>query len=497
MTDAAVNWFEQRSRLSGSRTAVVDGETGERWTYSEMETRAAGIAAFLRKRGVSAGDRVGLLSPNDVAYLDLLMACRKVGAIFVPLNWRLAAGEISGILQDCIPKIIVIHPDLQAMAVQVRLHSAQTVLLNDTDYAEALHSGETLAAAVPSSIQDAWMMIYTGGTTGKPKGVVLSHESVLWNAINTVLSWSLSQQDSTPTYLPMFHTGGLNALSLPVLLAGGTVVIARSFDADSVVRLLNEERCTIALMVPTMYHMLVASDAFQQAEFPTMHTFISGGAPCPQAVYSAFARKNLAFKEGYGATESGPNNFYIDPHDVVGKPGSVGTAMMFNEVRIVGPNGEEKARGEVGEIVLSGRHLFQQYWNQPEATQEVYRDGWFHTGDLGKRDEDGYYYIVGRQKDMIITGGENVYPLEIEHLLQSHPYVREAAVIGLPDEKWGEIVVAVIAAYTGTELDESGLKAFCKERIAKYKIPKQMLFVHELPKTPVGKLDKKSLFTLF
>lgn len=495
--DIAIDWFMKRSLQNGDRIAVRDGESGQQWTYAEMDVRASRIALFLQQKGVSFGDRVGLFAPNDVAYLDVLFACRKIGAIFVPFNWRLSAVELKGILMDCTPACLLVHPALEETLSSLSLQGATWMGLQDEAYLLALAEGELLADLVECKMSHAWMMIYTGGTTGKPKGVILSYESVLWNAVNTVISWNLTADEITPTYLPMFHTGGLNALSLPVLLSGGTVVIAKSFDADSVVKLLNQERCTIALMVPTMYHMLINSEAFEQSSFPTMHTFISGGAPCPEAVYEAFARKGIAFKEGYGATESGPNNFVIDPKDSLRKSGSVGRPMMFTAVKLMRGDVEITEPHEVGEVVLYGKHLFQQYWKQLEATQAVLKNGWFYTGDLGKRDEEGYYYIVGRQKDMIITGGENVFPQEVEKLIEGHPYVREAAVIGVPDPKWGEVVAAVVVLQPLGELTAEELKAYCSGRIGKYKIPKLYRFVVDLPKTPVGKCDKKSLVDLF
>jgi fatty-acyl-CoA synthase len=336
-------------------------------------------------------------------------------------------------------------------------------------------------------------MIYTGGTTGQPKGVVLSHRAVFWNAANTVVSWSLTAGDVTPTYMPMFHTGGINALTLPILHAGGTVVLVQDFDAELAIELINRERCTIALLVPTMYHMLIHSPKFAEASFPTMHTFLSGGASCPLPVYRAFEAKGLAFKEGYGLTEAGPNNFYIHPKEAARKRGSVGRPMLYNEVKLADEHGCEVPVGEVGEIWLRGGHVFHSYWNRPDATAEALRDGWLRTGDLGRRDEDGYYYIVGRKKDMIITGGENVYPLEVEHLLRQHPDVSDAAVVGVPDDKWGEAVCAAIVKVEGASLSAEELKVYCSALIGKYKIPKRFAFMEELPKTAVGKIDKNRI----
>jgi fatty-acyl-CoA synthase len=464
-----------------------------------MACRFLRVAAYLQGQGVGRGDRVALLSPNDICYFDLLFACGKLGAIFVPLNWRLAVPELAYILQNCRPKIIAVHPsvaNLQENAAAAsgfavdQLNSFKIMEVSGEEYMSVLLEDAVPTACSDLQVDDPLAIIYTGGTTGKPKGVVLSHRSIFWNSINTVVSWNLTSRDITPTYMPMFHTGGLNALSLPVLQIGGTVVVCKAFRADSFVELVNRERCTLVLLVPTMYHMLTQTNEFAKSSFPTMHTFLSGGAPCPYTIYEAFAVKGLAFKEGYGMTEAGPNNFYIHPSEAAKHVGSVGMPMMLNDIKIVGVRGETVAAGEVGEIWLRGSHLFHSYWNLPQATEEAFTDGWFHTGDLGRRDEDGYHYIMGRKKDMIITGGENVYPLEVEHLLQQYPDVEEAAVVGIPDDKWGELVTAVIVLKSGCTLDENSLKLYLVDSIGKYKVPKRIVTMEALPKTAVGKIDK-------
>jgi fatty-acyl-CoA synthase len=497
--ESVIDWFERRCQLQPDHLAVVSGETGERWTYRDMERRFLRMAAYLQSEGIGKGDRVALLSPNDICYFDLLFACAKLGAIFVPLNWRLAITELEYILQNCRPKVVAVHPQLVEFQENAAAAFGLTEAPNSPFKLMSISDLEShLTDAAPEGcpdlhIDDPLAIIYTGGTTGKPKGVVLSHRSIFWNAINTVVSWDLTSRDITPTYMPMFHTGGLNALSLPVLQAGGTVIVCKSFRAEDFVQIVTRERCTLVLLVPTMYHMLTQSDAFVEATFPTMHTFLSGGAPCPYTIYDAFASKGLAFKEGYGMTEAGPNNFYIHPSQAAKRIGSVGKSMMLNDIKISNAQGETAAAEEVGEIMLRGGHLFHSYWNLPQATEEAFTDGWFHTGDLGRRDQEGYYYIMGRKKDMIITGGENVYPIEVEHLLQQHSDVEEAAVVGIPDEKWGELVTAVLVLKDGCKLDEESLKQYCRASIGKYKVPKRFVAVEELPKTAVGKIDKNRI----
>lgn len=491
-----VDWFEKRSRLTPEHIAIVDSDTGHRWSYQEIEQRALRLASFLRKQGVNKGDRVALLSPNHLSYFDLLFACLKLGAIFVPLNWRLAAPELLYILRDCRPKLIAVHPDLASysqVGTWKQAIGCEQLIVGGAEYEDILRAEQTTLVAAEVHSDDPYVVIYTGGTTGKPKGVVLSHDSIFWNSVNTVISWHLTSKEITPTYLPMFHTGGLNALSLPVLQAGGTVILAKEFAAEKAIDLLTRERCTIVLMVPTMYHMLVHSPSFADAVFPTMHTFLSGGAPCPLSIYQSFAEKGLAFKEGYGLTEAGPNNFYINPQVAMQKRGSVGLPMMYNEIKVVNECGEEANPHEIGELWLKGTHLFHSYWNQPELTASTFTNGWFRTGDLAKRDDEGYTYIMGRKKEMIITGGENVYPLEVEHLLSQHAAVKEVTVMGIPDEKWGEAVAAAVVLHTGCTVSDDELILHCKSSIAAYKAPKRIIFVAELPITSVGKIDKNQL----
>jgi fatty-acyl-CoA synthase len=484
-------WLEGRARLTPHKTAVVEADTNLRLTYEELNLRVNRLAGYLQQQGVGRGDRVALLAQNSAACLELLFAAGKIGAVFVPLNYRFSLAELTCVLEDCQPKMLMCDDRFAELKAGLKGHVPQ--MLSRAEYQAVLEAGADSFVRADVDAEEAWAIIYTGGTTGKPKGAILSHRAILWNAINTVVSWGLTEHEVTPVYLPMFHTGGLNALTMPVLYMGGTVVICDQFHPGAALDVLEREKCTIALFVPTMHHMIVESAEFSNYIPSTMHTFLSGGAPCPLGIYEAYAAKGLQFKEGYGLTEAGPNNFYIHPDRAREKRGSVGVPMLHNSIRLVDDQGRDVPDGETGEIWIAGPHLFSGYWNNPAATQEVLKDGWLCTGDLGRRDEDGFYYIVGRKKDMIITGGENVYPLEIEQLLASHPDVSEAAVVGVPDPKWGEVVTAMIVPVPGKELTEDELKAYCREKLARYKVPKTFHFVSKLPTTAVGKIDKKQI----
>lgn len=493
-----LDWLETRARMTPAAAAIGDAESDHAWTYSQANDRAKAIALWLQEKGVQKGDRVALLAPNGISYFDLLFACGKIGAIFVPLNWRLSVDELAYIISDSDPRLLAFHTDFTKEVSIIWQHEERCLPIDGThyqmlidQYSCRLNKSKFRKAEVNE--EDPLAMIYTGGTTGKPKGAVLSHRAIIWNGISTIVSWNLTNEDKTVTYLPLFHTGGLNALSIPILMAGGQVVLAKEFVPEKAIANLIKFKCTIVLFVPTMYHMLVKSEIFHKAEFKDMKIFLSGGAPCPLDIYEAFKEKGMAFKEGYGLTEAGPNNFVIDPIDADLKRGSVGKPMLFNAVRIINEDGFEAVPGEVGELAIQGNHSFSYYWNNNDATKDTLRDGWLYTGDLAKKDEEGYFYIVGRKKEMIITGGENVFPLEIEHWLCSHPSIQEAAVIGMPDDKWGEVVSAFIVCEEKSDLSEAEVKDYCRQKLGGYKVPKHIHFIAQMPKTHVGKIDKKLL----
>ncbi|MGE8205174.1 acyl-CoA synthetase [Heyndrickxia sp. NPDC080065] len=483
-----MDWISKRASLSPDKIALIDIEYGTSFTYSKLNECANRWATFFLSREIKKGDRIATIAQNQAELFAIMFACGKIGAIFVPLNWRHSNHELQYILDDSSPKILIINERFTNIVQNLNID--QVVSLSEINTKSNIidfNCSETIDDS------DPWLMIYTGGTTGKPKGVALTHLSVDWNAVNTIISWGLSSEEITLTYMPLFHTGGINALSIPILLNGGTVVIGNQFEPRQALRYLKKYKCTIALFVPTMYHMMQQTEEFHHLDFPDMKVFLSGGAPCPLSIYDKFAEKGWPFKEGYGLTEAGPNNFFITPEEAIKKKGSVGKPMMFNDIKLLKPDGMEAGDNEVGELLINGKHSFKGYWNNPLATAETWINGWLHTGDLAKRDEEGYYYIVGRKKDMIISGGENVYPLEIEQWLCEHSSINEAAVVGIPDEKWGEKVIAFITLKEVRKITEEELKNYCSHKLAKYKIPKSFIILEELPKTDVGKIDKKKL----
>ncbi|MGR3763489.1 class I adenylate-forming enzyme family protein [Rossellomorea sp. NS-SX7] len=486
--ERVTDWLQKRSIISPDRVALVNGSSNEMITYRSLDARAAKWAYYMKEKGIQKGDRIVVISKNHPVCFELLFACSKIGAVFVPLNWRLSSSEIDSLIGDCTPELVFFQSEFGHL-VNGRQKGYKPEKIEET--ANAVYGGTELASQTSLSKDDPWVMVYTGGTTGKSKGVVLSYKSINANALNTVISWNLTEEDSTITYLPTFHTGGLNALSLPILMIGGKVVTADRFQPLQAIDMLNHHGCTIVLLVPTMYHGLMEEKEFKHASFPKMKVFLSGGAPCPGKVYDVFKSKGLQFKEGYGLTEAGPNNFYIDPGRM--KKGCIGKSMMLNEVKVVDDNGQRVKPGDVGELLLGGDHLFKGYWQMPEETAAALKDGWLHTGDLARVDHEGDYYIVGRKKDMIISGGENIYPQEIEHWLCEHPSISECAVVGLPHEKWGEVVTAYVTLRDGRSISGTEAKAYCLEKFGAFKIPKHYHVIDEIPKTDVGKVNKKAL----
>ncbi len=491
----------ERARLTPEKSALILASTHERFTYAQLNERTILCALYWQSLGLKKGDRIGILAHNRVEFVDAFFAAGKTGVILVPLNTRLTAHELEYIVRDSGLRALLYDGDFASTIAKLRalveveywiaLDSSEAP--RDKEYAKELPALDR-KNLIPTRCdpEDSYCLLYTSGTTGKPKGVILPHRMILWNAYNTVMSWQLRDTDISPIFTPMYHAGGLNVFLTPLFAVGGTIVLHRSFDATEVWRVLAEEKCTVVMGVPTIYKLLMDAPEFQTAHLPHLRWLISGGAPMPHYILEAFARRGMVFKQGYGLTEAGVNCFAMTAEESVRKIGSIGKPMLFCEARLVGSSGDDVPTNEVGELWLRGPHVSKGYWNQPAATAEaIDNDGWLHTGDLARCDEDGFYYIAGRSKDMFISGGVNVYPAEIEAELLLHPDVRDAAVIGIPHETWGEVGVAFIVSQRGLNAEE--LTAYLAERLSKYKIPKYFEFVEALPRTAYGKVVKPEL----
>lgn len=502
------DWIGRRAQLTPNKTALIDTLNGNRpITYRQWSRTVNRTAHFLQDRlGVHKGDRVAILAHNCVEYLDLWFALGRIGGVLQTLNWRLTAYELEGLLADGDPVALVYGEEFTETIERLRGRVPGLVHYvalktgaapEDILFAEREAFTDAPLPEVDLDWDDPWVICYTGGTTGLPKGAILTHRAVTANAVNTVFSWGLAPDDVTILNAPLFHTGGLNVFTAPLVCIGGTSIVCKGFDPDQVFDLIRDASVTVFFGVPTMFIMLQQHPRWEEADFSRLKIVISGGAPCPLPVFEKFWERGVDFKTGYGLTEAGPNTFWLPPEDVRRKPGSVGFPLFHVDVRIVREDGSVCGPDEVGELIIRGPHVCAGYWNNPEATAQTIRDGWLHTGDLARQDTEGYYYIVGRLKDMFISGGENVYPAEVESVLHAHPAVAEAALIGVPDAKWGEVGRAIVALRPAARLTGEDLLAFCRERLARYKVPKSVIFVEALPKTGANKVDKEQLRELY
>ncbi|MEO7021621.1 MAG: long-chain fatty acid--CoA ligase [Ktedonobacteraceae bacterium] len=496
-------WLARRAQLTPDKIGLIDSEAGTRFTYRTLNQRARTLATRLVQRyHIQPGERVAVLALNAPEYLDAFFACALIGAILVPLNWRLTVNELTTILSDCEPKLLLHDAShitrANEVAAILRTSMGDLPLLSFNDFPGTNAALAALAEPFQSvDGEEPVLILYTSGTTGVPKGAMLSHRMITWNAINTQISWGLRENDITPTFAPFFHAGGLNVLTTPLYHLGGTVVLLRNSDPQSVLRAIERERCTIVFAVPTVFQMLMEDAEFASINFSTVRFCVTGGSSCPIPIIQGYAARGLEFRQGYGLTEVGVNCFSLAPEDALRKAGSVGRPIFHSRARIVDGEERDVAPGEVGELILAGPHVCSGYWRRPEATAEANHGGWWHTGDLVRCDSEGYYYIVGRKKDMIISGGENVYPAEIEGVIVTHPGVLEVSVIAQPDLRWGEIGVAIVVPREPDSLSSEEILNYCAGKLARYKIPKIVRFAETLPRNAMGKVVKAELVQKF
>ena len=517
----------------GDRIAIVDVEKGDkgRFSYRQLHQRSTRLAAYLAARGVGRGARVGVLAQNGVEYIDALWACAKLGAILTPYNFRLHPNELLEVVQQTLPQALIFSPDLAAHVQLLQAeHPALTTYLQTSEGEEPSKGGSAKAVSCtpyeavvqpeeasatlpelpvlqpPVNPEETLCLLFTGGTTGLSKAAQVSHRMIAWNSLTTMIH-ELSRDDVTIVHTPMFHTGGLLVYAVPLLLLGGRAVIMRRWDVERMLGLIERERVSMFFCVPTQYQMMLQSPQLAKTRFDSVRFVTSGGAPLPVPVLEAFRQiHDIPFKQGFGMTEFGPGVFSMGPEFAATKAGSIGRPNSFVAAQVVDEDNRPVPPGEAGELCLRGPAMFSGYYNQPEATAAVIdTDGWFHTGDMARVDSEGFYYIVDRKKDMFISGGENVYPVEIERVLYQHPAVHQCAVIGIADEKWGQVGRAYVvrkpsASQSSFESPEAEAHAFEHElldflraRLARYKVPKSVRMIAEMPLSPAGKILKRSL----
>lgn len=507
------NYAYFRARTSPDKEAIYDLDNDVRYTYRELERRANILANYLTDRlAVVKGDRIAFLSRNRIELFDAYYATGKTGTVLVPYNARLSVDELAQLVASEKP-CVLFYEDVFAKivaALKTKTSINHYVVLPDTreplpdpGYETLMAAGDPTPRSCPGlSLDDTHLIIHTGGTTGLPKGGLISHGAMLFNAMNEIITWGVSHTDSAHLLLPLFHTGGWNLLTLPLLHAGGRLLLNKQFDPKTALKIIDREKPTFVFGAATIFRMMIDQPEFAATDFSSVKWIMAGAAPTPINIMEKFWARGIRFVLGYGMTEAGPNNLsvpaeFITPDDIREKYASVGKPMYFTLAKIVDDAGNELGDDRVGELVWSGPQIFSGYWNNEAETNKTLRDGWIYTGDMARRDKDGYYYIVGRKKNMFISGGENVFPPEIERVLYEMPEIYEACVIGVPDEKWGEVGKAIISLRPGQSLTREEVLAFLGDRLARYKVPRYIRFVDDLPKNNVGKIENSRVIALY
>ena len=489
------------------QVGVVFGSRG--YTYAELNGRACRLANALLRMGVGPGDRVATLMNNCNHFIDLFFATAKLGAILVPVNFRLSAREVERAFDNTGPKTLFVGHSMQATLAQladsravpglVRWVPDRAVLADvpDNDYEQWLAEQEAGEPEFAVSLADPHLLVHSSGTTGYPKAAIWTHSTTLNSCCAKIIDFALSPSDCTAVFGPLFHVGPLMDLAMPLLLRGGKLVVGEStgFDPALVLNTAAKELVTVMTIYPTMWRRVVQEVNSSQFDLSRLRMLLTGGEPISvallQEVYARFPK--AGFVNTYGSTEGGPITTFLSPADKVRKIGSIGKPAFGVDVRIVGTSNEPVARGEVGELLVRSPFVCNGYWNQPEETAASMLNGWWRTGDLASQDEDGFLWIEGRKKDMIISGAENIYPIEIERVIAALPGVREVSVVGVPDDTWGEAVAAFVVAEPTARLDASSIVDHCRSHLASYKKPRHVRFVDSLPRTTVNKVSKALL----
>jgi fatty-acyl-CoA synthase len=483
-------WLERRADLTPDHIALVCDD--QRISYRALAQDVARAAHHLSAEvGIARGDRVALLALNRPEYLVLLFACARLGAILVPLNWRLAPPEHRFMLEHAGVSALFLEPAFEATAA---LAAAELPACRAFRLPLALDERAPAAPIDPAVGADArLLLVYTAGTTGRPKGAVLSHAAVLWNAVNAIAAHDLTRADRVLITIPMFHVGGLNMQTVPALHAGATVHLHRRFDPAATLAAIRDQRITVTVLVPTQLAALAQHPDWPAADLASLRLVTTGSTAVPPAVIEPWHARGVTVINVYGATETAPIATWLAASDARRKVGSCGKAALHGDLRVVDDHGADVAPGARGEVLVRGPNLLSEYWNDPAATAAALTDGWFHTGDIGHRDAEGFLYIDDRKTEVIISGGENIYPAEVEAVLAGVPGIAEVAVVARPHPRWGEVPVAVVVRRPGVALDAAAVLAAFAGRLARYKQPTEVIFVDTLPRNAMGKVQKFKL----
>ncbi|MFP6600109.1 MAG: o-succinylbenzoate--CoA ligase [Deltaproteobacteria bacterium] len=504
MTNNLGLFLTKRAHLSPDLEGFVGTGSGLRLSFSELNRRSNRTANMLTGLGVKKGDRVALLLMNDIEFVESFFAIAKLGGVVVPLNWRLVGDELAFILDDSGASTLIFGHEFAELSADLQARTRECrgiknwLVAGDVAPAAGVSSYKALCEAASdeeprtgAADDDELYIMYTSGTTGLPKGAVHTHDSAMWACITINATADTHYGDRYLVALPLFHVGALTPMVANVY-GGATSIVMYQFDPVRVWEIVEEERLSSMLAVPAMLNFMLQAGGHDKVDHSRLRWVMSGAAPVPVTLIEAYAELGIEIHQVYGLTETCGPACLISPEDAIRKAGSTGKPFFHTEVRVIDDSGAELPAGEMGEVIISGRHLMKGYWNRPDATAEALRDGWLHSGDLASMDGDGFVYIQDRKKDMIISGGENVYPAEIENVILSHPEVRDVAVVGLPSEKWGESPLAVVVAGAEGLAAESVIE-HCKGRLARFKLPRTVEFVDEIPRNPTGKILKRVL----
>lgn len=499
MTEIAIyDWIASHAKSQPHKCALVDDVSGRSFSYAELDRRVGALAAFMIDAlGIAPGDRVATLGHNSSNILEVQFACMRVGALFVPLNVRLAAPELVEVLRDCGARLVLHDRDFHALAGQVA-QAAGALPLEMNEWGHSCPYEDAIATSIPrgprsgGTLDETWTLIYTSGTTGRPKGVLISYQMVLYHAVNYGFSTGLTRDSHGLTFLPMFHTSGLNLPANPALHAGATVTVMRRFDPERALALMarTQTPVTHTFGVPANYLFMRQLPAFAKADLSNVRSLGVGGAPMPIPLLQVYADKGVTMQQTFGMTETGPTVTILSAERGFDKLGSAGLPVVHVETLVADGDGVAVKAGEIGELCVRGPSITTGYWNRPAETASAFRDGWFRTGDMARQDEDGYFYIVDRYKNMYISGGENVYPAEIERVLEKLEGVVEVTVLSEPDEKWGEVGHAFVVSDPARTLTEDQILKYCRSEIAGYKVPRYISFTASLPRNATGKVDR-------
>ena len=499
--------LEKKAALHPEDIAIVEAYKSKVHTYDDLSRRASRLANALKEAGINKGDRVSCLTYNTVEYIDLFMAAARLGVVLSPLNYRLAPFEMMKIIADAKPKAFIFDVEFSELAkeittanpnLQLTLYFGNRELSWASKMEEAVAQYAERGPEIVGDSEDPLLMLYTAGSTGRPKGVPLKQTNLFFNSINWILDVGITKSDYTLTIIPLFHIGGHMLWTLPHLIVGAKVVLQKRFEPEATLRLIEQEKVTNTYFIPAMAKIILALPNWKDYDLSSVRFIGAGGEAVAEKITEAFAELGIPILNSYGLTETSDGTISIRPWDGIRKPANcIGKPLTLTDTRIIDSNGGDVAVGVEGEILHRGPSVVNAYWHRPEESAKAFRDGWLYTGDLAVKDEEGYMYFLGRKDDMIISGGENVYPAEVEEAILSYPKVADVAVIGIPDEKWGQAIKAIVAPKRGMSIGEREILDHVKKRLSRFKLPRILQFVESLPKIGSGKLDRVKIKQLY